>query len=344
MREERKKRVTIDMVSQRAQVSKTTISRYLNGKYEYMSEDTRKRIEQAIEELDYHPNAMARGLKSNKTGLIGLIVGDITNPFSSILVKAVGDTCTKFGYQVLIANTDDDGKKEQEYIRSMLDRQVEGLIVNTAGGNDAFLAEMQGQGIRIVLADRILQDNTLDTVTTDVEQVTAQLLELVYQEGFERIAFFSQTFRQNSTRRRRYETYAKVALRHGQNPDEYVYLIGSKEGEFDCTQALELLLDSSRGLRTAVFTVNGVVLLDLLNAVKELGLSVPDDVGICSYDGWDWAGIVGDGISTISHPSYEVGQKSVELLIKRINSKKEYPPRYVELKSQIQLRGSTALK
>ncbi len=342
MQRKQEKRTTIDVVSRHAGVSKTTISRYLNGKYEFMSEETRSRIQASIQELHYQPNAMARSLKNNKTGLIGLIVGDITHPFSSILVKAVGDTCEKHGYQVLMANTDDDAKKEREYITSMLNRQVEGLIINTAGGNERFLAELKDHGILMCLADRRLPDNILDTVTTDTERVTTEMLELVYQAGFEQVAFFTNSLHNNSARQRRYETFRQVTQRHCQTLEKPLYLIGDKSGEQSCFDALETLMASSGGKKTAVLTVNGVVLLDLLNAAKAHGYSIPRDFGLCSYDGWSWAGIIGDGISVITHPSYEIGKQSAELIIARINSEdRDYPPRYLEIPSTIEIRGST---
>jgi LacI family kdg operon repressor len=129
--------ITISDVAKASGVSKTTISRYLNGKYEYMSQDTRKRIQTIIEELKYRPSNVAKTLKSNKSGLIGVIIADIASQFSSILLKGIGDVCKANGYQVMISNVDNDPEKEREYIQSLMDNRVEGIIVNTTGYDDA---------------------------------------------------------------------------------------------------------------------------------------------------------------------------------------------------------------
>lgn len=135
---------------------KTTISRYLNGKFEYMSEESRQRIADVIEELGYRPNSLARSLKSKQSFVLGVIVSDITSPFSPILLKGISDCCDRYGYRILIANSDDEPRKERDYIMNMIDQSVDGIILNTTGGNDEFLRETADMGMKFVLADRTI--------------------------------------------------------------------------------------------------------------------------------------------------------------------------------------------
>ncbi|MGF7400656.1 LacI family DNA-binding transcriptional regulator [Thermoanaerobacterium thermosaccharolyticum] len=160
-------KITIDYVAKKAGVSKTTISRFLNGRYEYMSDATRENIKKVIEELNYRPNNLARSLKLNRSNLIGVLVSDIGNHFSSILVKGIEKVLKENGYNLIIASTDNDATKEREYILSLLDNNVDGLIINTAGGNDDFLIRLSKKGLPIVLADRSIKDTVFDTVVVN---------------------------------------------------------------------------------------------------------------------------------------------------------------------------------
>lgn len=341
----KEKKVTIRMVSEQANVSKTTISRFLNGKFEYMSEETKEKIQKVIDELNYRPNRLAMGLKSKKSGLMGVIVADITNPFSSILVKGVNDACTENEYDVIIANSDDDPKKERDYIFSMIDRQVEGIIINTSGGNDELIAQLISEGIKIVVADRVINSNIVDTVTTNNEDVTREMTQIIYNEGFEKVAFFSKSIENNTTRSRRHNSFLEESKNYQDSPEELVHIMPENADDDLFVNELLKFIRQNKEYKKAILAVNGVMVLNMLNAINKLGLKIPEDIGICGFDDWGWAGVIGEGISVISQPSYEIGYKSAGLLIERLKSEnKDIKPRYIELEATIKLRGSTRIK
>ena len=130
------KKATISDVAAKSGVSKTTVSRFLNGKYDNISIATRQRIKAVIEELDYRPNRTAQRLKASRTMLVGCIIGDISSPFSAVLLKGIMGICEAAGYQVLFADCNDDPERERMAIKSFVDNRVDGLIVNTSGGNE----------------------------------------------------------------------------------------------------------------------------------------------------------------------------------------------------------------
>lgn len=333
---------TIDQVARLAEVSKTTVSRYLNGRFEFMSGDTRKRIQTVIEELDYRPNNLARGLKSNRSGLIGVLVADISSPFSSILVKGVGDTCKDRGYQTIIANTDNDPEKERQYIRSLIDNRVEGLIVNITGKNDEFLLQLKDEGVPIVLADRPMATLSLDTVTSNNAEMAYGTVKHLYEEGFQRIAFVTQEISGVRTRHIRYHAFLQACkdLFHvdGQS---WVHVIDPSDiGSLAAN--LKRFLDADNG-PVAAFAVNGVTLLSLLKAIRELGLVMPDDLGVAGYDDWEWASLIPPGITTISQPSYNVGVEAAKRLLQRIKGDSS-KPKLMELPSELIIRGSSTMR
>ena len=202
-----KQRVTIDDVAEQAGLSKTTISRYLNKRFDCMSEKSKNKIAAVIEELHYRPNNMARGLKSSKSRLIGLIVADISSPFSSIVAKGISDCCKRYGYDVLIAHTDNDAEKEQKYIMSMLDQRVDGLIVNSTCQITEFLKDIATRYVPIVLADRPTFPLCFDTVKSTDYAAVMEMVHYLCTKGYQSVAFFSEPIGNNGTRLLRHQAY-----------------------------------------------------------------------------------------------------------------------------------------
>lgn len=337
------KKITIVEVAKRAEVSKTTVSRFINGRYEFMSGETRKRIQDIIEELGYRPNNLARSLKSKKSGLIGVIISDITNPFSSILVKGIGDLCQEKGYQIIIANTDNDPIKEEDYIQSLLDNRVEGLIVNTSGQNSDYLLSIGNQGIPIVLADRALPELIFDTIMTDNYEMTVRTIRHLFESGFEKVAFFTEEVGQLSTRLIRRDAFLDASRQcKGIDASNFVYVINDAVPQTILDSIIHFTTENPHAQK-AIFTVNGVTLLGVLDGISKLGLTIPNDMGVCGYDDWKWAALIPPGITAISQPSYQVGVECAKTLIMRINAKRKAKPKIIQLPAELIIRGSTVL-
>jgi len=333
--------VTIGKVSEVAGVSKTTVSRYINGMYEHMSEKTKNRIKAVIEELDYRPNSIARSLKSQKTGLIGVIVSDVTNPVMVQLIKGIIDYSTQEGYQVVTACSDEKPVKEREYILSMMDRQVEGLIVIIADFNEYNLLEdLKNKGTNIVLADRTIKKPVFDMVTTDNYAMTKHAIKAMYDMGFEAVGLFSSNLLRSTVRLARYNAFLTQSKEHIQNPDELVYILQDSLDE-GFKSSLADFMHKCAGKRVAAFATTPMAMLNLLGAAYELGLHIPDDLGVCGYDNLHWSRLISGGISVIEQPFYEVGVESAKILIKRIREEIDDGPQYIELSSKLILRNST---
>lgn len=334
---------TIDVVARLAAVSKTTVSRYLNGHFEFMSADTRKRIHDVIEELEYRPNNLARGLKSNRSGLIGVLVADISSPFSSILVKGVGDTCKQRGYHTIIANTDNDPQKERQYMEAFMDNRVEGLIVNITGKNNDYLLDLKSQGVPIILADRPMETLKLDTVTSNNYQMTYDALVHLFNEGFRKVTFVTQEMSAVQTRYTRYQAFLQACkdVFHT-NGEDWLYVMDPSDIH-SIAEYLRQFVQTAQG-PSAAFAVNGVTLLSLVKAINQLNLKMPTDIGLCGYDDWGWASVIPPGITTISQPSYKVGVEAVKRLMQQIQGNRTSKPKLIELQSELIIRGSSILK
>ena len=150
------KKVTITDIAKAAGVSKTTISRYLNGRFDLMSPETRRRIESVIDVSGYQPSTIARSLKNKRSLLLGIVVSDQSSPFSTAVLLGVGDALRNTEYVPVFVNCDDDPAKERYQISFLLSRGVDGLIVNTTSYENPFLVNLEARGVPIVLCDRYI--------------------------------------------------------------------------------------------------------------------------------------------------------------------------------------------
>jgi LacI family kdg operon repressor len=334
---------TIGDVAEQSGVSRTTISRYLNGRFEFMSEDTRKRIQATIETLNYVPNPHARSLKSNKSGFIGVSVADILSPFSSILVKGIGDYYGKRGYEIVVTNSDEKPVQERKNLTSLVDHGVDGLIVNSTGENDDFLRSLRKRGIPLVLADRAADHPDFDLVMNNNYQMTAEVVRELINRSFGRIGFFSPPLSGNRTRQARRAAFVDVSSRQlAVDAEKFVYIIDPYDPTTVSDAITQFIRDTHDAPRAA-FAVNGVVLLAMIQTLVALGLSIPDDVGVLGYDDWAWAALIPPGITAIKQPTYEVGVETAKLLLSRVTAKHPSRPKQIEIPSTIVWRGSTDL-
>jgi LacI family kdg operon repressor len=339
---DRGKRVTIDDVAAQAGVSKTTVSRYLNGRYDALSSETRERIRRIIRELDYRPNRIAQSLKSRNSRMLGCLVSDISSPFSAIIVKGINSVCTERGYQLLLVDSGDDPGAERRGIRNLLENQVDGLIVNTTGKNDEFLLRLGRQGIPLVLADRRLSVlGALDTIVTESYHITYECICRLGEFGYQQVAFFTQGNEKVAPRLLRYRGYCD-ALRDSFHQDgaERLYQFRLDDRE-ECVEKVRRFRARYPGQRLALFAVNGMTLLRVLNAVRVLGIEIGAEFGVCGFDNWGWADLIPPGITTISQDSWLVGQRSAKLLLQRIAGKGPREPVFEELPNKLEIRGST---
>lgn len=151
------KRITIKDVAERSGVSVSTVSQYLNGRYNYMGEDTRNRIKEAVVELGYRPNFMARNLKNRSTKTVGIIVSNILHHFAVSLTRKIEDYCDENNYNLIICNADDDPGKEEKYINSLIEKQVDGMIIMPTTANDALYKSLANQNFPVVFVDRFME-------------------------------------------------------------------------------------------------------------------------------------------------------------------------------------------
>lgn len=338
------KKVTIDQVAKLCGVSKTTISRYLNGKFENISADTREHIRQVIEELDYRPNRSAQRLKASRSMLVGCVIGDVSSPFSGLLLKGITRVCEAAGYQVLFADSGESQKKEKIAIEGFLQNRVDGLIVNSPGGNEELLLDTQKQGVPVVLADRGLrQKGKLDIVASTDWKSAFECVSFLLGCGYTKIAFFTEGNRNITPRLVRCEGYTD-AVKNIARPglDAIIYEFDRDDIE-SCKSCIENFRNKFSNERIAILSVNGVTTQYILLAFKELGIPIGWDYGLCTFDDWTWLQLAPPGITSVAMNTEQIGAEAARLLLERMDGTRPYdsPAVFLEIPTKLNVRGST---
>lgn len=313
------KQPTIADVAKIAGVSKTTMSRFLNQDYDHMSQQTREKITQVVKELNYHPNRHAQSLKSKVTKEIGVLVADISNTYTSELLKGIGNVLRDNNYQMLITDSANSLELERQQLESLIRQQVDGIILQPVSRVTTDYQFIKDANIPLVLVDRQLNQLLWPTVTSDNYKITKELGRLMVERKYQRVITISNPINETSTRELRYQAIKEVAAKY-HLVDELVELTS----EFDLKDYLRKSLAASE-MKTVLFTTNSMVLSQVLATLMELHIKFPQDVGICSYDGWNWTQLIGNGITTIDQDPVKIGSTSAQIVIDALRGPSSYP-------------------
>lgn len=332
-----KTNVTIGDVANHAGVSKSLVSNYLNGRIDKMTEQTKTKIEEVIKELNYIPNDKYRNYKQKGSGTIGLIIPDITDPFTSLICKGILDAALKHNYTVMMANSDNNIVIENVYLEKFLE-QTDGMIIGSVGRNDDRLLELENK-LPIVLLDRRMKTSVYDVVSSNNYEAIQDMMEYLVGLEYKAFAMFVEEMVEGMPRSIRYNSYMDFGKNNNMQQDFHVYNVNLYDDKTLMKNIVELMTEV-KGKKTAIICANGRTLLHVVSALNILDLKIPDDVGICGYDDFDAAPLLHSGITTISQPSYDIGYRCVEQLVKRITSKGSLIPREINIRSKLVIRGS----
>jgi LacI family transcriptional regulator, kdg operon repressor len=219
------------------------------------------------------------------------------------------------------------------------------MIINTTGCVDEYLIHLSELGMPIVLADRSIHEKYLiDTITTNNYDATYECVKFLHEQGYHKVAFFTEKIGDISSRYVRHNGYLDaVGKIYNVNGNDYTYLVDSNDGSV-CRENLHKFIDQNPDEPVAIFTVNGVTLLNVLQSMKDEGYELGYKIGICGFDDWGWAQLIPPGITTLTQDSYMAGRKCAELLLKKIEQNdRSTEAKYVEMPAHLSVRGSTTI-
>lgn len=333
-------RATISDVALKAGVSKATVSRFLNRREELLTPEIAVRVERAIKTLGYVPSPMAQALKRGRSRLIGLVVADVTNPYSVAVLRGAERACQEAGYLLVLSNLGNEAEREREAIESLMGYQVEGLILNTLGADDGALDAAVRHGKPVVLVDRRHQQLQTDFVSLDNAGAVRLAAAHLVDGGYRELLFVSEPLAGVSSRLEREAAFrAFVAGRAGVGGRTFESTGTSAEALDDALRQLRARARARKG-RPAVLASNAVISLRVAGAAARLGWRFGSDLGLVGFDETDWAALVGPGLSTIAQPTDDLGQLAATCLVERLNGL-QLPPRQILLPGRLIARGSS---
>ncbi len=294
-------------VARRARVSTATVSRVLSESIP-VAAATRERVLRAVRELDYRPNAVARSLRVERTQTLGLIVGDVLNPFFAELSRAVEEAARSAGYTLIVANADEDAEREERYARVLLDRRVDGLLVSTAGSASPAIDLAARSGVPLVLVDRGADGARAPVVRANGTRAIDDLVAHLVRLGHERIAIVSGP-RGISTGAERLDAFERSLARHGVDlPASYVAFGDFRAESGERAAARLLALDRPP---TAMFVADNLMTLGALRTIRRLRLRVGADIALASFDDIPWFDVFEPPMTAIAQPTAEIGVAAV---------------------------------
>ncbi|AOY74527.1 LacI family DNA-binding transcriptional regulator [Clostridium formicaceticum] len=329
---------TIKDVAKIAGVSTSTVSRALSGNIP-VNDDTKKRVLDAVKQLNYKPNFLAKGLKEGRSNAIGLIIPDIRNPIFPALARGVEDTARSNGFNVIFSNSDENIENEINSVNMLKNRWVDGFIFATASLDCQHIHQLREENIPVVLMVRNIEES-FDAVVTNNFEASYNAVKYLIDRGLKKIAIINGRL-SLSLYRERYEGYKKALEDHGIDFSEEI-CFNCSMANGNCYEVVKNYFSTHRDV-DGVFATNDSKAIEAIRAIKDVGLRVPTDISVIGFDDIQISALLDPQLTTVAQPLYDMGKLAVEKLIKIINekSKRKKKPQIDVVKSELVIRNST---
>ncbi|MEO1170509.1 MAG: LacI family DNA-binding transcriptional regulator [Myxococcota bacterium] len=335
-------------VARKAETTVATVSRVINNKG-YVSSSLRERVNAAVAEIGYVPNANARTLRTKRSRTIGIVVGDLTNPYSVELANSVTSAAVAYGYTTFIGAASDDVDSDLSVIDAFHRQRVDGLVVATlqTQNSDATLARLAGLGMPVVMVGRELENPGIDSVSADFRNGGRLAAQHLIDLGHRRIAFVGADIKE-AKRVTRLQGYIDALEAAGVRVrPEYVIgnrpTVGSpRYSRHGTGHQATLQLMRLATPPTAIFARNDHTAFGVLQALRELSVSVPEQVSVVGFDDIPLADRVVPALSSVSQPTQNQGRAALEALLRRIEQpRKDLEPRTLVFNCTLVARGTS---
>jgi LacI family transcriptional regulator len=337
------KRVSLKDIARIAGVSPSTVSFVLNGKARQMriSEALADKIMEVAKKEGYHPNPVAVSLRTGKSQILGLIVENISGNFFASLARIIEDEAARFGYKVVYSSTDNNHQKGKELIGMLSQRQVDGYIITPTPGMETDIKELIADGKPVVLMDSYFPGLEVPYVLVNNYEGVARGMDHLIEKGYRRIGFVTVNLNLVQMEQR-LNAYRDSLGRHGMPADDDLVL--SVRYDYEREEAIEQIsqfITNTPGLDAVFFSTNYLGLLGL-ESIHRLGLKLPNDLAMISFDDHDVFRLYPPGITCIRQPIEEIARTALELLMDQLGKTNLNTSSKIEIPSQLVIRGTTA--
>lgn len=331
-----KQSITIYDVAKKAGVSMATVSRVVNGNPN-VKPGTRKKVMEVIDELDYRPNAVARGLASKKTTTVGVIIPDVTNVYFSSLARGIDDVATMYKYNIILANSDGNEEKEIQVFNTLLAKQVDGIIYMGTHLTEKLREQIKRSKTPVVLAGSIDHKNENVSVHVDYVKAVKEAVNNMLSHGDKRIAFVSGPLNYPINGEYRLKGYKEALAENGIEFDQD--LVFETNDSYRAGETLWPALSAAHA--DGAFVADDELAAGVLNGAVDAGVKIPDEFEIITGNDSKITQIVRPKLSSITQPLYDIGAVSMRCLTKMMNKEDEDLEPNIELQYGFIKRGST---
>ena len=322
-----------------AGVSLGTVSHVLNGSVT-VREPLRKRVMDAVDALDYQPSQLARGLRRDKTNMIGMIIPDLTNPFFPAVVRGAEDFAFEHGYRLVLCNTDNDHAKEIVHLNELRTYLPSGLIVIPSNFSDltAQAESYRKAGTAVVCVDRLPKDWNGDSVTANNEQGAYEATNYLLSQGHTRLAIITgPRYLTNAQDRLRGFKRALLERKLSIDPEYVQETSFDQHGGYSKTVLLLRMIPAP----TVILAGNDMIAFGALLAFRESGVRCPDDISLMGFDNLDFAEMTSPPLSSVSQPGYQMGMRAAQILVDRVRGD-HGSAKHVVIETALKMRASVA--
>lgn len=299
-------------------ISVSTVSRVINEK-DRVSDETRKRVLEAVEELNYRPNEIARSLRKRNSMTIGVIVPDLSNDFFNLLTKGATMVAKDNNYLTILCNSDYDHKMEQEYMNLLIQKQVDGIILATVGKEKKYFHSIINRRLPVVFVDNLPDvDLNYNYVTIDNEKAAYDLTTYLIQQGYKEIAILTGNLHETSAVKR-LQGWKKAMTSHGLGVNDKYIGVGDFKLESGYNMMMSML--NQKGRPHAVLAANNYLAYGAIKAAQAKGLRIPEDLYVVCFDAVDNTGLMNIKIPSMIQPAQKIGEVAAETLVKRMKYK-----------------------
>ncbi|MCX6224196.1 MAG: LacI family DNA-binding transcriptional regulator [Bacteroidia bacterium] len=340
------KKVSLADVAESLGLSKTVVSMVINGKADGygISKVTKQRVLQRIDEMNYRPNALAQGFRTGKSHTIGLLVSDISNGFYSRIARKLEDLAWQNGYNMVICSTDEQVDKELQQIEFLLDRHVDGLIISSSQTDAGYFNQLVDTGIPHVLIDRSFPGMKSPGITVDNANGARLAARHLISQGCRDFLVLANSPVHMSSMDERILGFREVLSGEGiPLPPEKLVVVPFNQVEETVRGHLDSCRQTGR-MPDAIFGLNNIITIEVMNQLKNLSVSIPEEVAVISFDDMFFFSLTQPTISAVEQPIRQLTEQAFALLIQQMNKLNPGDPIHVQLPVSLIIRGSSVRK
>jgi LacI family transcriptional regulator len=337
-----KKKLSIVDIANKLNISKTTVSFILNGRAreKRISDELVERVLKFVKEVGYKPNSLAKSLRTGKSHIIGLMVENIADPFFANIARYIEDRAYKNGYRIIYCSTDNDAAKTKDLISMFRDRHVDGYIIAPPVGVEEDIAELLKDELPVVLFDRYFPAIDSSYVVIDNMQATYNATQYLIDQGYKNIAFITLQSHQTQMQAR-LDGYEKAINENDLKPN-IKEIVFSQDAE-NIIGPIDSFLKTNKDLDAVLFATNRLGTSGL-RVINKLGIKVPNDIAVISFDDHDVFELYSPSITAIAQPVEDIADKVITLLLNKLESSSPIEKQKITLKTELNVRGSSEVK